>query len=127
MFNGKGVYIFYNGNSYDGNFELGLRKGKGVYKKKSGFCYEGEWENNLPNGLGFVKYDNCVIKCFWRDGKIIENPNYEKGNIDDCKNINLNFEIDEMKLDTGKLAHLEWHNFIYSQYQAGTMPSFLED
>ena len=127
LFNGKGVYIFDNGNSYDGNFELGFRKGKGIYKKKSGFCYEGEWENNLPNGIGLVKNDNCVIKCFWRDGKIIEKPSYEKGDIEECKCINLNFEVDEMKLKTNELSHLEQHEPIYSQYRAGTMQSFLED
>ena len=127
LFNGKGVYLFENGSSYDGNFELGLRKGKGIYKKKDGFCYDGEWENNLPNGLGTVKDGSCVIKCCWRNGKIIEDPNYEKGELEECKNINLNFEVEEMNLNTNNLEHLERHNFIYSQYQAGSMPSFLED
>ena len=51
--NGEGTYIFPGGESYAGNFLLGLADGYGVYRDKTGGAiYEGEWKAGLYHGQG---------------------------------------------------------------------------
>ena len=127
FFHGKGVYYFNNGDIYDGDFEFGYFKGQGIYKKGNGDEYNGEWENNLLNGVGTFKNENFIIKCMWRDGKIIEKLNYEKGNEEECQNIDLNFEPNEMTINTNLLSHLEFNDLVSTKYQPGSLPSYLQD
>ena len=121
-FHGKGKYLYLNGDEYEGDFEYGTRNGKGIYRKKNGFVFEGFWDNNIPNGYGKITINDKTVKCTFRNGKIIEEINYE--NNDD---INDNFYNESMNLSTQKLAHLENVDFSSSQYKAGTMLSFLDD
>ena len=46
--NGKIIYIYKNGDIYDGYFKEGKREGKGLYKYKDNkiIKYFGEWKNN---------------------------------------------------------------------------------
>ena len=127
FFNGKGIYYFNNGNIYNGNFEFGYFNGQGIYKKNNGVEYEGEWENNLLNGIGTIKNDNFIIKCVFKEGKIIEKLNYEKGNEEDTKSIDLNFICDEMTININELNHLEQSDLISTHYEPGNMPSFLDE
>ena len=46
---GKGKYVFENGNIYDGNFNNGLPNGYGK------FCQKGKWKNVLFEKGKFVK------------------------------------------------------------------------
>ena len=51
--NGEGAYTFKGGESYTGNFLLGLADGHGVYKSAGGdVIYEGEWKAGLYHGQG---------------------------------------------------------------------------
>jgi len=51
--NGEGTYTFPGGESYTGNFLLGLADGYGVYLDKEGNAiYEGEWKAGLYHGQG---------------------------------------------------------------------------
>lgn len=41
--NGKGTYIYGNGDRYEGNWLNDLRHGKGTFYYKTGELYIGEW------------------------------------------------------------------------------------
>ena len=128
LFNG-GNYTYANGNSYEGEFLYGVKKGKGIYKCLNNYIYEGEWDNDLPCGKGRLKTwdDNGIIKCTWRYGQIVEEPEYEKGSSDDFNDINLNIIPDDMMLKVNELSNLEISEYQTSQYQLNSIPSFLED
>lgn len=62
-FNGFGLYLFRNGDYYEGNWVNGIREGRGVYfetlERKIGSTssfscckYDGEWENDERHGYG---------------------------------------------------------------------------
>ena len=42
-YNGKGVYSFSAGSSYDGEWKNGNQNGKGKYTYKNGDVYDGNW------------------------------------------------------------------------------------
>jgi hypothetical protein len=50
--NGKGTYIFDNGEKYIGDIKNGQREGKGTYYFGSGEWYSGDWSKNQRNGQG---------------------------------------------------------------------------
>jgi len=50
--NGKGTYIFDNGEKYVGETKNSKREGKGIYYFNSGEWYLGDWKNNQRNGQG---------------------------------------------------------------------------
>ena len=129
LFNGEGKYHYYNGNSYEGQFLYGVKKGKGVYKSLNSFEYDGDWDNDLPCGVGKLStWNNSgIIKSTWRYGKIMEEPAYEKGTIDDFIDIDFNINVDKMMLNIKDLTNIENTETQSTQYKLGTTPSFLDD
>ena len=55
---GKGIYYYYNGNKYEGDWENDEIKGKGIYYYKNGDRYEGDLKNNKREGKGIYYYKN---------------------------------------------------------------------
>lgn len=55
-FHGKGVYIFANGERYDGELRESAKHGRGVYLYVNGNKYDGEWMNDKKNGKGSYTY-----------------------------------------------------------------------
>jgi hypothetical protein len=49
---GQGTYVWPNGDSYDGEWQDGRRAGHGVYVWGTGERYEGEWQADQPTGEG---------------------------------------------------------------------------
>ena len=98
-FDGKGKYTFYNLNFYEGEFNKGNRSGFGTYIVPNKFKFEGRWLDDKPNGEGKLTNNNetGVIKSTWKNGKIAEEPKYEKGNKDDFIDIDFNFNVDDIK------------------------------
>jgi len=129
LFNGKGKYVYKNGNSYEGQFLYGLKKGKGTYKCVNLFEYDGDWDNDFPCGVGKLSnWDNTgIIKSTWRYGKIMEEPVYEKGTIENFENIDFNIMPDKMMLNIIGLTNIEKTETQSTQYKLGTTPSFLDD
>ena len=69
--NGKGTYIWENGDRYSGAFKDGERNGKGTYTDQHGNFYIGEWKDNKYHGQGiWQSADNDFrYKGEYKDGK----------------------------------------------------------
>lgn len=55
---GVGTYTFSNGDVYDGQFKSGVKHGSGVYRYAIGEVYHGDYANNLMEGTGTYKYQD---------------------------------------------------------------------
>ena len=53
---GYGVYMFSNGDKYEGNWKNGKKHGYGVSTWYSGRKYEGDWQNNNKHGQNKMFY-----------------------------------------------------------------------
>ena len=60
LYNGKGILSDFNGNSYEGNFLLGLKNGEGTYIYSDGCEYKGNYKNNEMNGYGIFNWNNNI-------------------------------------------------------------------
>lgn len=56
--NGKGYYLYSNGDKYIGEFSDGKRHGHGAYYFKNGNVYKGEHHHNKRHGYGTYKFKN---------------------------------------------------------------------
>lgn len=65
-----GLYIFANGDIYEGEFENGNRQGQGKYTWTDQSYYQGEWLTDKMNGKGL--YVNAEIEL---EG-VFENDNF---------------------------------------------------
>ena len=48
---GRGKYVFPNGNTYEGQYEAGVRHGKGKFTYANGGVYTGGFANGKKNGF----------------------------------------------------------------------------
>ena len=100
---GKGKYIFENGDYYIGQFKNGLRDGLGKqYYKNKILQYDGMWKSDMRNGHGVYYYENGnYFVGFWKNNeKVVNGELYNKnGEIinegDECQinNKEKNFQI----------------------------------
>ena len=65
---GKGTFIYKNGDKYEGDWKNGKKDGRGIYYFSNGDRFDGEWKNNLREGKGIL---------YWKNGDRYEG---------DCKN-----------------------------------------
>jgi hypothetical protein len=70
--NGYGVYKYYNGDIYEGEFVDGRRHGDGEYLYTDGSIYRGQWRNDLKNGQGNFKFDNFEFDGVWVDDNLLK-------------------------------------------------------
>lgn len=63
MANGKGVYLYANGNRYEGMYLNDKKHGDGILNKHigtfyfhNGAKYVGEWKDNKMHGKGIIFY-----------------------------------------------------------------------
>lgn len=49
-FEGEGIFYFFDGTKYEGQFKVGKREGKGVRTYEDGTKYVGDWADNNKNG-----------------------------------------------------------------------------
>ena len=70
---GYGVYLYSNGDKYEGYWTCGYQNGKGKYTFTDGRVYEGEWKMHKMDGTGTFrcmdKYSNFSGE--FRDGKYL--------------------------------------------------------
>ena len=58
QFHGKGKYIEFKGDLYEGLFSFGQKNGKGKYLYSDGCTYNGNFENNEMDGYGEFNWTN---------------------------------------------------------------------
>lgn len=77
---GSGVFVWGNGDKYDGEFREGMMFGRGTFESPDlGYMYDGEWENNLKNGEGIERFkDGTVISCHFENDQRIGDVLVEK-------------------------------------------------
>ena len=73
--NGKGIYIFKDGETYDGEWKDNLKNGRGIYCFNNGDIYEGEWKDDKCEGKGIYYFANGDIY----DGYYFEDEMHGKG------------------------------------------------
>ncbi len=56
--NGKGTYVWSNGDTYTGDFKKGKFNGTGTLKFADGSIYTGDWKNDIRKGSGILFYSN---------------------------------------------------------------------
>lgn len=70
---GRGVYYAKNGSIYKGPFVDGQRQGYGTYIWSTGEQYIGEYHHNVRHGEGIYTFkDGTQQKGVWRDGTFVE-------------------------------------------------------
>ena len=71
--NGQGVYIYENGDRYDGGWANGLKEGAGVYTfRQAAGHYDGQWKKGVKHGSGTFHYGadgNEFYTGQWQGGK----------------------------------------------------------
>ena len=50
--NGHGIYMYKNGDKYDGHWNNDKKNGLGLFSYANGDLYEGEYVDNMMTGLG---------------------------------------------------------------------------
>lgn len=83
--NGKGTFIYSNGDRYEGNWLNDLRHGKGTFYYKTGELYIGEWlifilssynlnaiifQGKIMKKKGLENYSIKMVKDIWVIGQI---------------------------------------------------------
>ena len=53
---GHGVYLFQNGNHYEGQWSCDVKEGKGIMTYVNGEKYDGDWKNDKAHGKGTLTY-----------------------------------------------------------------------
>lgn len=56
--NGNGIYVFKNGDRYEGDFKNGLKHGQGNYTAHNGDSYQGTYKDGLRHGCGNYQWAN---------------------------------------------------------------------
>ena len=77
--NGKGLYKWNNGETYEGQFKNRYRHGVGKYQWEDGDIYEGNWVEGLQDGRGtqtFNGSDSLRIEGKWSNGIIFEGKQF---------------------------------------------------
>lgn len=65
---GNGKAVLPNGDTYEGEYQYGLRHGKGTYRFKSGARYIGDYAKNKKHGQGeFIYPDGSRYAGSWQD------------------------------------------------------------
>jgi len=76
---GYGVYVWSDGEKYEGYWKNNMRNGKGTNIWGNGEIFEGKWRNDKKHGYGKQTYLNGEIETgFWEYGKYKGNKTINK-------------------------------------------------
>jgi hypothetical protein len=70
---GYGMYLYADGNRYDGRYEKDKKEGYGIYSWTDGRGYEGYWASGKQHGLGIYSDSRrkSIKYGLWENGKRI--------------------------------------------------------
>ena len=107
---GLGVYLYSNGDVYNGMFKNGMKHGRGTYKYANGEEFVGKYKENMKNEKGKFKYLNgdCFDGDYANDkynGKGIYT--YANGFEDSCYVIKFQYHIEIYMKDISKTITLK--------------------
>jgi hypothetical protein len=69
--NGTGLFIWSNGDRYEGEYIMGSRTGHGSFVWADGRRYDGEFKNDIRSGNGRIAWvDGTVYEGDFEDGKM---------------------------------------------------------
>jgi hypothetical protein len=78
--NGRGTYLYADGNRYEGDFQNGFANGIGKISYYNGDVYEGEIEKGSLHGKGIMIFANGnKVQGVWESGKFIKTTVPEVG------------------------------------------------
>lgn len=67
--NKLGLYIWKDGERFEGEWKDGKFHGKGIKTLPDGTIFDGDWEEGRPFGQGMCKYpDGAKYTGSWHDG-----------------------------------------------------------
>lgn len=105
----KGVYIFPNGDRYDGEYQHGSdgsleRNGYGVHTTTDGSVYEGEWKGDKMNGRGKLTHPSGALY----EGEFVNNQFHGQGKYTWKNNSFYEGQFNENKMEgTGQFTDTE--------------------
>ena len=56
------IFLYFDGDKYEGEFKDGKKHGQGTYKYKDGMIYVGEWKKGKKHGQGTLTYADGRIE-----------------------------------------------------------------
>ena len=59
---GKGVFYYFNGDRYEGDFKNWKKEGKGIYYCNNGDRFMGNFSNDKPIGKHAILTGNGIVK-----------------------------------------------------------------
>jgi pathogenesis-related protein 1 len=119
---GKGIYVWDNGDTYTGYFKNGNLNGEGKYIWSTGVWYDGDWIGNTQNGYGvFVDENGYKTQGTWVNGQLtkvtdpidVDDP---KNNNDPVNHVNTNSDkhLTKAQKDEFVRKHNEYRNEVGS-------------
>ena len=66
-----GLYIFANGDIYEGEFENGNRQGQGTYTWTDQSYYKGEWLADKMNGKGIYANSEIELEGYFENDNFV--------------------------------------------------------
>lgn len=66
-----GLYIFANGDIYEGEFENGNRQGQGCYTWTDQSYYKGEWLADKMNGKGIYANSEIELEGYFENDNFV--------------------------------------------------------
>ena len=71
QFEGRGKYVYANGNVYEGEYKAGMKEGRGIFQYADGEVYEGEYKADKKEGRGIYRYaSGDVYEGEWKADKM---------------------------------------------------------
>ena len=112
LYHGNGIFEWiHKDEKFEGNYFFGKKNGVGKFWFKNGDKFKGNFFDGKVHGYGEYETKGNVIKCFWRNGEIVEKPVLIKKNEKNEININainFNFVDKDEDIDYEKLKYINF-------------------
>ena len=81
---GNGVYKWWKGNEYEGDFANDIKEGYGEYRWNNGRIYRGNFSKGTPHGKGVMILNGVEYETVYEYGKFVGNnfSNLSKSKLD---------------------------------------------